>query len=162
MSPQLLLFILRLASAVLLLVFMGLLFWYLYQDLMSTRTAAREQTSSLGILRVIASDAANPLVDTLFDLAPVTTIGRHSRNTIVLDDTYVSSEHTLLSWRDSQWWLEDLGSRNGTYLNGTILTDPVVISVGDVITIGGVRFKMDLLSRQGTDEKESGIRDSNP
>lgn len=162
MSEQSILFLLRLAGAVLLLVFLGLLFWYLLQDLRATRATSDEQTGFLGLLRVLDNTMAVPPVDALYELAPITTIGRNHRNTIVLDDTYVSGEHALLSWRDSQWWLEDMGSRNGTYLNDIAITDPIVLSTGDVITIGSVRFKLDLAIGKAREQLESGIRDSNP
>ncbi len=162
MSEQSILFLLRLAGAVLLLSFLGLLFWYLLQDLRAARATNGEQAGFLGLLRVLDNTSAAPPVDALYELAPITTIGRNNRNTIVLDDTYVSGEHALLSWRDSQWWLEDMGSRNGTYLNDIAIMDPIVLSAGDVITIGGVRFKLDLAVGKAREELESGIRDSNP
>jgi pSer/pThr/pTyr-binding forkhead associated (FHA) protein len=71
-------------------------------------------------------------------------IGRASSNTVVVEDDYVSSEHALLSLRGSQWWLEDLNSRNGTLLNDIALDSPAVVTVGDVVTIGNTRFKLEL------------------
>ena len=44
-------------------------------------------------------------------------LGRDPRCDFVVDDRFVSTEHALLRWRDSEWWLRDLGSRNGTYLD---------------------------------------------
>ena len=162
MTPQTLLFILRLISAFLLLAFLGTLIWYLYRDLRAANSTADEQSTHWGILRVLSSVGPSLVEDTLIELAPVTTIGRNNRNSIVLDDTYVSGEHALISWRDSQWWLEDLGSRNGTYLNEVLITDPVIISLGDIIAIGSVKFKLDPIVRHTEDGAESGIRDSNP
>lgn len=153
------LFALRLLSAALLLTFLGLLFWFLYQDLRLARQPRTAESTRIGALRVLANSSTAPAVNSLFELAPVTSLGRNNRNTIVLDDTYVSGEHALLTWRDSQWWLEDLGSRNGTLLNDVALTDPIIISAGDVIGIGGIRFKLEL---SGRGEEMSGIRDSNP
>lgn len=163
MSSTTILFLFRLASATILVVFLGLVLWFLYQDLRAIRQSGSRQSAGFGSLRVLSNVSATPAVNSLFELAPITTIGRNSRNTIVLDDTYISSEHALLEWRDSQWWVEDLGSRNGTLLNDVvILTDPVVLSAGDVITIGDIRFKLELPGRQSTEGLESGIRDSNP
>lgn len=144
MSPSLILFLFRLAGVALLLAFLGMVFWYLYQDVRQARLAAPGIAPGFGALRVLENNLPDPPVYSLIDLTPVTTIGRHSRNTIVLQDSYVSGEHALLSWRDSQWWIEDLGSRNGTLLNDVPLASPVVISTGDVITIGGVRFKLEI------------------
>lgn len=160
MSPASILLLLRLLSAAALLAFLGVLFWFLYADLQRSRQVASGTTTSFGALRVLANGKETPPVDSLLELSPITTIGRHSHNNIVIEDGYISGEHALLSWRDAQWWLEDLGSRNGTLLNDILLTDPVVISDGDVISIGEVRLKLELSG--AIEGKESGIRDSNP
>ena len=161
MTTPVLLLVLRIAGAGLLLVFFAAVGWYLYQDLRATRQAMTGPGVNLGKLRVLANTGERPRPDTTYELSPITTLGRGGRNTIVLNDTYVSGEHALLAWRDSQWWLEDLSSRNGTLLNDAPLSDPTVVSAGDVITIGGVQLKLELPGRQG-EEDESGIRDSNP
>ena len=160
MSQEIVFFALRLVGAAILLAFLGLILWFLYRDLQQARRATAGLSGNLGALRVLANPTKDPQVDSVIHLALITTIGRHNRNTIVLRDTYVSGEHALLAWRDSQWWLEDLGSRNGTQLNDVTLTDPTVISAGDIITIGDVRFKLETPGRR--EEEESGIRDSNP
>lgn len=161
MTPPVLFLLLRLLGAALLLLFFGLVGWYVWRDLRATRQAMSGQGASLGALRVIANTGERPRPDTVFELTPITTLGRNNRNTIVLNDTYVSGEHALLAWRDSQWWLEDLASRNGTILNDVPLGDPTVISAGDVVKIGGVQLKLELPGRR-EGESESGIRDSNP
>ena len=162
MSPPLILFILRIGSAALLLCFLGLIAWFLYQDLRAARLASTSPTVRLGSLRVLSDTSGASENDTHYTLSPVTSIGRDSRNTIVLRDAFVSAAHALLTWRDSQWWLEDLGSRNGTLLNDVPLSGAAVVSAGDVFTIGGVRFKLELPGRREMEEGESGIRDSNP
>jgi pSer/pThr/pTyr-binding forkhead associated (FHA) protein len=45
-------------------------------------------------------------------------IGRHPRNTIVLPDPKVSAAHAVLQRTESGWWIEDLSSTNGTWMNG--------------------------------------------
>lgn len=163
MSPQLILFLIRIGSAALLLALLGLIAWFLYQDLRTTRLTGLSPALGYGSLRVLANSlSASPAVNATYELSPVTTIGRSSRNTIVLDDNYVSSDHALLTWRDSQWWLEDLGSRNGTQLNNAPLAGSAVVSAGDVFTIGSVRFKLEMGGRNEGEGQESGIRDSNP
>ena len=81
---------------------------------------------------------------TAFPLQPVTSIGRSLGNTIPLSDTYASSQHALLSWKEGQWWLEDQASRNGTLLNETRVVEPTVVSTGDVIGIGRTKLKLEL------------------
>ncbi len=160
MNQEILFFALRLGGAAILLAFLGLIFWFLYRDLNQARLATAGQPGYLGALRILTNPTDDPPVDSVIHLAPVTTIGRHNGNTIVLRDSYVSGEHALLAWRDAQWWLEDLGSRNGTLLNDVRLTDSAVISAGDMITIGEIRFKLE--APGWMEGEESGIRDSNP
>ncbi|HEY5663747.1 MAG TPA: FHA domain-containing protein [Ilumatobacter sp.] len=64
-------------------------------------------------------------------------IGRDADNTIViLHDAYISGRHTLISRADGQVVVDDLGSRNGTYLNGTRLMQRHTVHRGDRIQIG--------------------------
>ncbi len=53
-----------------------------------------------GALRVLENNTDSPLVNSIVELSPVTTIGRNNHNSIVLEDTYVSGEHALVSWRE--------------------------------------------------------------
>jgi hypothetical protein len=140
----LLLLLLRILSAALLLAFLLLIVWLIYRDMQTTAQLLAQQGRPYGFLRVIACEDDLPLVDTRFPLLPVTTIGRASSSTIVLDNSYVSTEHALITRRGDQWWLEDMGSRNGTLLNGVALTETAVISVGDVIAVGPTYFKVEL------------------
>lgn len=143
MEPEVILFILRLFSAALLLLFLGVIGWFIYRDVQMAAKTVPEAQRSYGSLRVIASDSGNLAAGTEFPLSPVMGIGRAANNTVVVEDDYVSSEHALLSLRGSQWWLEDLNSRNGTLLNDIELDSPVVVTRGDVVTIGNTRFKLE-------------------
>lgn len=144
MDPALILFILRLLSAALLLAFVGAIGWFIYRDIQLATRSLPEAQRSYGSLRVIATNSANLAEGSTFPILPVTGIGRASSNTIVVDDDYVSSEHALLSLRGSQWWLEDLNSRNGTLLNEVPLETATVVTIGDVVTIGNTQFKLEL------------------
>lgn len=137
------LLLLRLLSAGLLLAFVGALAWLIYRDLQLTARMLAQQDQVHGYLVVIANDVAEPALNSRFPLAPVTSIGRAARNTVVLNNGYASGEHALLTWRGGQWWLEDLGSRNGTLLNEAPLVDTAVVSSGDIISIGGTQLKLE-------------------
>lgn len=144
MDPAVILLLLRLVSAALLLGFLGLIAWLIFQDVRLTKAMLARQQQTSGALRVVASESGEPAVDTLYPLKPITSIGRAKSSAIVLDDGYVSTEHALLVQRGGQWWLEDLGSRNGTLLNGVELAETAVVSAGDVITIGGTALKVEV------------------
>ena len=143
MDPALILFILRLLSAALLLAFVGTIGWFIYRDIQLATRSLPEAQKSYGTLRVIATQSTNLSEGSTFPILPVTGIGRALSNTIVVEDDYVSSEHALLSLRGSQWWLEDLNSRNGTLLNEIPLETATVVTMGDVMTIGNTRFKLE-------------------
>jgi hypothetical protein len=144
MEPQVVLFLLRLAGAALLLLFLGAIGWFIYRDVQMAAQTVPEAQRSYGSLRVIASESGNLPEGSEFPLSPVMGIGRSASNAVVVEDDYVSGEHALLSLRGSQWWLEDLNSRNGTLLNDVVLDSPVVVAMGDVVTIGNTRFKLEL------------------
>lgn len=144
MTLDLVLFVFRLFSAALLLTFLGVIAWLIYQDLRMTAQALARQAQVQGYLLVIASDSETPPVGARLPLLPVTSLGRSPRNTIVLNNEYASSEHALLTWRGDRWWLEDLGSRNGTLLNEAALAETAVLSPGDIISIGGIQFKLEV------------------
>lgn len=144
MSLPILLFVLRLAGGALLLLFAGLIGWYLAQDLRSVRLRDEAGELLAGALVVVDSQIEHLAAGLRFDLSRATLIGRGSRCTVVLDEPYVSVEHATLSRRDKRWWLEDLGSRNGTLLNDIDVREPTVVTNGDVITIGSTRMSVDL------------------
>jgi pSer/pThr/pTyr-binding forkhead associated (FHA) protein len=77
-------------------------------------------------------------------LRPVTAIGRASDNHIIIEDPFASTHHAVIVWRDRQWWLEDLESHNGTRLNDDVMSEPTVLTSGDVIHIGETELKFEL------------------
>jgi pSer/pThr/pTyr-binding forkhead associated (FHA) protein len=64
------------------------------------------------------------------------TMGRAQDSTIVLDDDYVSSRHARIFPRDGQWYVEDMGSTNGTYLDRAKVTAPTPVKIGVPIRVG--------------------------
>lgn len=144
MDIPVILLILRLLSAAALLSFLGLIAWIMFKDMRATEALVSDLRQQQGRLIVIASDSGTPPVGTIFELKPMTSIGRASKNNVVLDDGYTSSEHALLILRANRWWLQDLDSRNGSSLNDLPLEEAAVVSSGDVITIGGTKLKIEL------------------
>ena len=143
MSFEVVLLILRLVGAGLLLAFLGTIAWLIYQDMRVTAQSISQWSRQQGVLRVITLDGEIPASELNFPLMPVTSLGRASTNTIVLNDSYASGEHALITRRDGQWWVEDLNSRNGTQLNDVDLENTAVITTGDIIAIGETRLKIE-------------------
>lgn len=64
------------------------------------------------------------------------TIGRDSTNGVAINDAEVSRKHARLMFQGGKYVLEDLGSTNGTFVNGQRLSGPVVLKSGDVVSLG--------------------------
>ena len=63
-------------------------------------------------------------------------IGRADDSTLVLTDDFASSRHARLTNRGGQWYVEDLGSTNGTYLDQQRVQGPLLVAQGQPIRIG--------------------------
>ena len=72
------------------------------------------------------------------------TIGRQSGCTVVIRDTNVSREHAQLRRRPNGWTLRDLGSTNGTKLNGVRVDDEQMLADGDVIMLGAIKVTFEI------------------
>lgn len=64
------------------------------------------------------------------------TIGRDSVNEIVINDAEISRRHARLTFQGGKYVLEDLGSTNGTFVNGQRLAGPRVLKAGEVVSFG--------------------------
>ncbi len=129
------------------LLFLALLYAFLFGVvkvlLRDLRTAAREPIKALGRLVVVASEVAEPAAGAVFPLDAVGTLGRDVNNTIVVDDPFASAEHAVLSFRGRAWYVEDLDSTNGTYLNGQRIDGLAAVAFGDELQVGRVRFRLE-------------------
>jgi hypothetical protein len=74
-----------------------------------------------------------------------TKIGRSKHCDIIVDDSTISEEHVLLSYKDGEFILQDELSANGTFLNGKQIEQRVFIKDGDELTLGSVNFIIKLI-----------------
>jgi FOG: FHA domain len=96
-----------------------------------------------GKLVVVKSPALSEGDEWELDSSPLT-FGRSSQNDIQLKrDEYASSSHARIEPRRDGVWLEDIGSTNGTYLNGVRLTHPKRLTSGDVVRIGETELRFE-------------------
>jgi pSer/pThr/pTyr-binding forkhead associated (FHA) protein len=98
------------------------------------RKADRRERRAMPRKMVVTGGALAGTTVTLGE-APVT-IGRAADSTLVLTDDYASARHARLARRDGEWFVEDLGSTNGTYLDRTKVTEPTPVPPGVPIRIG--------------------------
>jgi len=130
---------LRFAFLALLWVALALMARALIRDV---RAASRAPAASLGRLVVVAS-SGQPAAGAVFALDAVTTLGRDLGSSVVVDDPYASAQHAVLTFRGRAWYVEDLRSTNGTYLNGAPVAGVTLMAYGDEIRIGDVRLRLE-------------------
>jgi hypothetical protein len=134
------------------LVFVVVLYFFLYQIIrLTTRELsilAQRDDASLAsrriIGRLIVVEPAETLlpIGTGFSLTAQTRVGRRPGSDIVLDDSFVSAEHAELDAADQGWLLRDLGSTNGTFVNGHEVIGTTTVGDGDVVQFGRVKLKL--------------------
>ena len=89
---------------------------------------------------VITSGAMQGMVIAL-GTAPIT-LGRSGDNTVVLEDDFASGHHARFVPSGGRWYVEDLGSTNGTFIGEQRLTSPVPVSPGTAVTVGHTTMEL--------------------
>lgn len=87
------------------------------------------------VLRVVEPES---LANRTYPIGAEVTIGRAAGCGVVLDDTYISQLHARVYATEAGYVVEDLGSTNGSYVNGTKVTNGVLFAPGDRLQVGNV------------------------
>ena len=85
--------------------------------------------------QVVVTQGSNTGITASLAQAPIL-IGRGNDAAIKLDDDYVSTRHARIAASGDQWFVEDLGSTNGTYIGTVRITQPTTITLGTQVRIG--------------------------
>lgn len=115
------------------------------RHVVTLRPVAKSRTASLDRAEACAPEAvqlrhAGGELRLPYDRA--VTIGRHPKNDVVLDDARVSAHHAEIYQHDGAWWVRDLGSTNGTELEGLQVLEQS-LPVDSVVTFGGVPVRFE-------------------
>jgi pSer/pThr/pTyr-binding forkhead associated (FHA) protein len=105
------------------------------------RAAAPGRRKNKGLRTLVVT--AGPLAGTRITLGdqPIL-IGRADDSTLVLTDDFASSRHARLTNRGGQWYVEDLGSTNGTFLDQQRVQGPLLVAPGQPIRIGQTALEL--------------------
>lgn len=144
MDTDLWLLLLRLGFLALLYLFLFQLVVLLRRSLTVDERAAKRRDVATSTPRLVVVESSLPSLPRghSFPLKEMTTIGRSPGNVLVIEDPFVSAEHALISVRDGNLWIEDLGSTNGTFVNRRQIAVPTLIQPGDVIQVGQAKLKL--------------------
>src|SRR5450759_2227304 len=135
------LLILRLLFIILLYLFLMQVVLAIRSDLKRVARVNPDEAPVAGHLIVVDSGPSNLLPGTRFNLEPKTTIGRAPTSTIRLTDNFISSAHTYIENRHGTWYVSDIGSMYGTYVNNQPAREALPARTGDIVKIGYISFK---------------------
>ncbi len=76
-----------------------------------------------------------------FALRSGAVVGRRNGSDIYLNDTYMSGEHARLTLHEGRWWVADLGSTNGTFVNGHRIDRPTPLAPNSEVRFGRIRLR---------------------
>jgi pSer/pThr/pTyr-binding forkhead associated (FHA) protein len=130
---------LRLVMAAALYAFLGWCVMVLWRDLKNQAQSLSKQKVPAVEISLMDGDGKR---EELRFTSPEIVIGRHPSCEWVLANETVSSRHARMVYHHDQWWLEDMNSRNGTFLNGSALDAPAVLADQDEVRCGQVSFSV--------------------
>lgn len=110
----------------------------IYLDIRGIRPVSIKDGAYLKLIN--RKDTLSFKVKEYYPVEDEVSIGRGNDNQIVIKDPYISKRHLKIVKDEGDYYLEDLNSANGTYLNGDKVMDVVQLENGDRITIGQVEF----------------------
>ena len=140
-----LLLILRLTMALALYAFLGWAIYTLWRDI-------KRQSELLAARRIPEITLVNYIGDETIShefVVPELVVGRDKSCDLMLDEKTVSAEHARLSYHHGNWWVEDLQSRNGTFLNLELLAAQAVLTSGDELQVGQVKLRIEISGNIG-------------
>jgi hypothetical protein len=135
MTTGIILLILRVLLAISLYVFLGWAMLTIWRDLRAHGKIISAPVIPALIFSPVETGKGEPAS---LDAAEII-IGRSANSGYAILDETVSARHARLSYHHNQWWVEDLKSTNGTFLNDERVSVPTVIVSGDELRCGQVR-----------------------
>lgn len=138
--------ILRFVFTISLYLFVG---WALYTMWRELKQHSSQLSTKQPIALTLSPGLESDMVATRLTI-PEITIGRDPSCNFPLNDNTVSALHARLSYRQGQWWVEDLRSTNGTFLNQEQVSLPLVVTTGDELRFGQVAFTISIGNGENT------------
>ena len=140
MSVDVVLFLGRILFLLCLYLFLMFVVLSLTRDLRSRSVSVEEEAPGELVIVDPADSGLQP--NDAFLLRGETLLGRSNDNTIALPDSTVSSRHVRMTHGRDGWVVEDLGSTNGTFVNGQRVSSKAKVQYGDLVSLGGVSMKL--------------------
>lgn len=135
----------QLLSTILKYIFVFIVFYFIYSIIRiiyyDVRTTLKKESKSDTYLKLLNVDDKFPFdVQEFYFLASDNTIGRDDRNSICIKDKFLSKFHARIVEDEGIYFIEDLKSANGTFLNREKIEDAIELKSNDLINIGTLKF----------------------
>lgn len=141
--------IFELASSIVKFILIGIVYVFIlrvvkmvYLDISDTKRARRVATEGMAFIKLTGKrrDMEYKIYDT-YAVRENTSIGRNRKNDICIPAPFMSATHARIFFADGDFYIEDLGSTNGTLVNGKYVGNYTVpLKSGDKIGFGNIRF----------------------
>ncbi len=117
-----------------------------------TSSAALEQEEESGEKRPCLVMIRGDFIGQVYELKDdVTMIGRSDDVDLVVSDTSISRRHAMVVHRVDGFFVSDLGSTNGSFLNKEVIDEPMLLGEGDKVTLGNIVFKFTFQDEDDTE-----------
>jgi len=135
------LLVLRLLLILVLYAFLAFAIYTLWKDL--RQRVKKPVATPIQPITLIGGERDGDLNTYQFAVEAIT-IGRDPMSELYLNDSTISAQHCKLTYHHGQWWVEDLKSTNGTYLNQEFVSEPFVVTDGDSLRCGRLYFTISI------------------
>lgn len=133
--------VIRILLLLLVYTFIGWISYLIYSDLRDKRKMGSGETPAPSITFQFGGD--DEKIEKTYTKSNII-FGRDPVSDLLINDDRVSLRHCKIAHYQNQWWIEDLGSTNGTYLNNSLVTSNIVLMDGDILRLGHEEIRIKL------------------
>ncbi|MDY6794828.1 MAG: FHA domain-containing protein [Actinomycetota bacterium] len=140
--PEIAYIILRYVFLILLIAFVLAVSWVIYREMSPARGASRgerilkQRRQRSRKASLVVSGSSSRRKAPVFELGDEMLVGRAGECGISIEDEFASNLHAKIYQQEGRYYVEDLGSTNGTYVNGRRITYPTELRPGDLVKVG--------------------------
>ena len=138
---------LRIGLVIALYTFLGWALYILWKSLKHDTQETPKQKIAPLVLMVHDKDG---ILNTHSFVESPVIIGRDPISDLHIDDKTISARHARLSYQLGQWWINDLNSTNGTFLNDMSVHDAVVLTTNDELRCGRIEIDVEIVGADNT------------
>lgn len=123
-------------------VFIVLYFIYLIVKLifLDIKTVYNDENENKSYLKLVSENPDQFSDQEIYELEDFTSIGRDYENDLILEDSLVSRRHAIIIWKNDGFYIEDMKSSNGTFVNGEKIEAPLLLQSGDLLAFGSYQY----------------------